>query len=205
MRVVISRRRFTPIGLAPALLAAAIASPLAAERGAVRKAEAAIVPLCSDRTRLTAVELTGKGATMGIAATCVDDAEGRLGNTNLTAALRFDAGAAAPQSAVALELTGQATTQVTFTSSSQTMTVRRTDGRSCVTITATARQASPLPRRFLGQERDWRMTVDYMVDLACGVIAVRLGNRLAIAARKQGVQFDLYGVHFNIAPETGTP
>lgn len=204
MRIMTSRPRFVQIGLAPALLAATIASPLAAEPGAVRKAEVTIVPLCSDRTRLTAVELAGKGTTMNLAATCVGDAQWRSGTDNLTVALQFDSDTAVPQSVIALELMGQAMTQVKLTPSGETMTVRA-NGRSCLAITATTRQTSPVPGRFLGQERDWRNTVDYMVDAACRVIAVRMGNLLAIAARKQGAEFDLYGVHFKIGPEEGTP
>lgn len=203
MREMSSRGPFVWTWLAPALLIAVMGSAMAAEPGAAREGHVTIVPLCSEHTRLIATDVTGKGPSVDIAATCIDDATGRSTTVNVIVSPGFDSGSAVLHSVFSLELTGEATTQVALAPSGETLTVR-TNNRTCVAITATERRPS-VPTRFLGQDRNWSRSVDYMVDGACRVIAVRLGNRVAIATRSSGAAFELYGVYFNISPKEATP
>jgi hypothetical protein len=110
--------------------------------------------------------------------------------------LAFTSGLAAMRSIFSAERTAIFESSIKITSNGQVADIRRRDGRPCITVAATARAADPVPRRFVSQSDDWRSSIDYLLDEDCSVLAVQLGNRLAVMPAAGRKQFDLYGVHF---------
>lgn len=80
----------------------------------------------------------------------------------------------------------------------QRITARRPDGARCFEIIVTPIRAIPLLQRFLGSDGDWRGTIDYLVTPDCEAVALRAGNRVAIASTGRAQDFVLDGLRVSV-------
>ena len=158
-----------------------------------------IVSICNDHSRQIALALSIEGTHLTLQATCIVDGPGSPRQETHGGHLTFPAGSGMLISVYAAEAMHLFETQVTIDGvAAQVVEIRRRDGRACATVSAKATRKDPVPRRFIAANGQWGQSVGYMLDEQCKVLAVSLGNRVAVFSPVRPVAFDLYGISFNI-------
>lgn len=168
---------------------AVAAAPVAAERTAT------IITLCTSESRLIAVDATVSENHVALHTICVNDSSGQSTVSERSELLNFTSDPAVLQSLYSPEMT-TLQMSVMLNATGQLVEIRRNDGGRCATVAATGRGRFPVPRRFVSESDDWKSSIDYMADPKCRVLAVHLGNRLAVLPIARPTNFDLYEVHF---------
>lgn len=154
---------------------------------------------CSKNARLTALSLISEDDALIASPICVDDGVTRQTHKPPTrVALHVPHGTAVPRSVFSIDSAETFDVVTTLEPETQVVEVAFRDGRRCARIAATARRRRPLPDRFLPTSRDWRQSIDFMVDANCTVLLVRVGNRVSVAPVAGPVAFNLYGIRFNL-------
>lgn len=155
---------------------------------------------CLGASQLLRLKVTVDGNRAVAHATCLKGTEGQTDLLEHSVALSFTAQKSDLQSVYA---PGNTVGKVSVTldpnqSNRQVASITGTDGSHCATITATGVGATPVPKRFMSSSNDWGSSIDYMVDDRCRMLAITLGNQLAILPLGKELSFDLYHVHFAV-------
>ena len=154
---------------------------------------------CYGNARLTALSLTSEDDALIASPICVDDALAQQTHKPpRRATVHAPRGTPVPRSVFSIDSAETFDVVTTLEPEAQVVEVAFRDGRRCARVAATARKRGPVPDRFLPTSRDWRQSIDYMVDANCTVLLVRVGNRVSVAPVAGPAAFDLYGIRFNL-------
>lgn len=172
----------------------------ATQAGAQSTANAAVsvVTLCDKASRATSVDVNLAAGNATVRSLCVTDRTGRSHKAERSYPLAFTAESAPLGSVFDSQFAAVFDLEVSRKARGQEVRLGRRGGTPCATITVSASRSRPVPERFISASGDWQSAVDYQVDKNCNVLAVRLGNRLAIIPAGRAAGFALYGVRFQV-------
>lgn len=161
-----------------------------------------IVSTCGTTSELfhADIKVTGNQAT--VKTVCDNDRTGRIETSTHSETLSFSVESSELRSVLLPDATGFATS-TTLDLNKQVFAIKAHGGSPCASISAVSRSETPIPRRFVSSSNDWRSAIDYMVDDKCQVLAISLGNRLAILSTREPTTFSLYDVHFATSRNEG--
>lgn len=164
-----------------------------------------IIELCSPTTRTIDPHITISSNVLKIQSPCVNDRTGTSSdevitqpyNTNIEDVSLQSVYASKMKSALNIEVSPITSVLELGISQGVITNIKRSDGKPCVVITATSRVSEPIPRRFTSTPSDWTPTIDYLIDKNCSVVAVQIGNHLAVMPTLGMDTFKLYDVSFS--------
>ena len=161
------------------------------------RAPVSVVSVCSDRSRLIALDLDVDGRLLTLKATCIVNGPSAPLQEAHTRQLSFSADPGLLRSVYAPEAQERFETLVTIDGAvTQSAEIRRLDGQACATVSAKVVRKFAVPRRFIAGNGQWGQSVGYMLDDQCQVVAVSLGNRVAVFRTRLPVTFEIYGISF---------
>ena len=158
-----------------------------------------VVALCDNVSRATSVDLNLAQGNATVRTLCVTDHSGRSQKTERNQPLTFTTDSAALASVYDNQIAAAFDLEVSRKARGQVVRLNRRNGEPCATITVSATRSRPVPERFISTSGDWQSAIDVQVDKDCSVLAVRLGNRLAIIPARRPSGFGLYGVRFQVS------
>ncbi len=158
-----------------------------------------VVALCDNVSRATSVDLNLAQGNATVRTLCVTDHSGRSQKAERIQPLWFTTVSAALVSVYDSQISAEFDLEVSRKARGQEVRLNRRNGEPCAMITVSAIRSRPVPERFISTSGDWQSAIDFQVDKDCQVLAVRLGNRLAIVPTRRPAGFGLYGVRFQVS------
>lgn len=166
---------------------------------ATSPAAVTVVSLCDNVSRATSVDLNLEQGNATLRTLCVTDRSGRSRKTERRQPLTFTIDSATLASVYDSQTSAEFVLEVSRKARAQVVRIGRRNGAPCATITVSTIRSRPVPERFISTSGDWQSAIDYQVDKDCRVLAVRLGNRLAIIPAGRPSGFALYDVRFQVS------
>ena len=155
--------------------------------------------------RMTDADLAIEGDKLSYSVLCVFDATGRYDRVKNRVPLNLSLGDRKLGSVHAAERIADFKTTEILDGAGQVGQISQPGKGTCVTVTATSQAPRPVPRRFIAQSGDWQASMDYQIDDQCQVLAVLLGDRIALVSTASPASFDLYRVQFVVSSKGSTP